>query len=116
MGDVYLARDTDLDREVALKLISPRIASDKHALERLQREAKVLASLNHPNIVTIYTVERCETQQFLTMELVRGAQLSALIPEQGFSCDSSDSRAGVFLRKISRNCLAAYRCGQCRAR
>jgi serine/threonine protein kinase/Flp pilus assembly protein TadD len=87
MGDVYLARDTDLDREVALKLISPKLASDKHALERLQREAKVLASLSHPNIVTIYTVERSETQQFLTMELVRGTQLGALIPEQGFSCE-----------------------------
>ncbi|RKZ15405.1 hypothetical protein DRQ53_09105 [bacterium] len=87
MGDVYLARDTDLDREVALKLISPKLASDKHALERFQREAKVLASLNHPNIVTIYTVERSGTQQFITMEFVRGTQLGALIPEQGFPCE-----------------------------
>jgi serine/threonine protein kinase/Flp pilus assembly protein TadD len=87
MGDVYQARDTNLDRDVALKLISPKLADDSQALERLQREAKVLASLNHPNIVTIYAVERFENQHFLTMELVRGTQLGDLIPEQGFSCE-----------------------------
>jgi serine/threonine protein kinase/Flp pilus assembly protein TadD len=87
MGDVYLARDTKLDREVALKLISPRLTDDTEALERLQREARVLASLDHPNIVTIYAVERFETQHFLTMELVRGTQLRDLLPEKGFSCE-----------------------------
>jgi serine/threonine protein kinase/Flp pilus assembly protein TadD len=86
MGDVYLATDTSLDREVALKLISPNLVGDRQALERLQREAKVLASLDHPNIVTIYTVEQSGAQRFLTMELVRGTQLGELIPEQGFSC------------------------------
>jgi serine/threonine protein kinase len=87
MGDVYLARDTNLDREVALKLISPKLTDDAQALKRMQREARVLASLDHPNIVTIYAVEKSEAQHFLTMELVRGTQLADLIPEKGFSCE-----------------------------
>ena len=57
MGEVYLAEDTHLDRRVALKLLPPGMTADRERLERFQREAKVVASLNHPNIVTIYSVE-----------------------------------------------------------
>jgi serine/threonine protein kinase len=56
MGEVYRARDTKLGRDVAIKVIADRVASDLATLSRLQREARTLASLNHPNIVTIYAI------------------------------------------------------------
>ena len=83
MGEVYVANDLKLGRNVALKLLSHRLASDSEALDRLQNEAKVLASLNHPGIVTIYSVDRFDEQPFLAMELVEGQTLEALIPERG---------------------------------
>ena len=57
MGEVYLARDLRLDREVALKLLPPRMAHDPEAITRFRREALTLASINHPNIATIYGFE-----------------------------------------------------------
>ena len=71
MGDVYRARDTVLDRDVALKVLPRSLAADPERLARFQREAKVLASLNHPNIAQIYGVE----QDALVMELVDGETL-----------------------------------------
>ena len=68
MGEVYRATDTKLDREVALKILPAAFASDSDRMARFEREAKVLASLNHPNIATIYGVE----QRALVMELVEG--------------------------------------------
>jgi serine/threonine protein kinase len=66
MGEVYRARDTRLKREVALKVLPDSFASDQERLARFQREAEVLASLNHPNIAQIYGVE----ERALVMELV----------------------------------------------
>ncbi len=83
MGEVYRARDTTLDREVALKVLPPDLASDPDRLTRFEREAKTLAALDHPNIVHIHTVEEAEGVHFLTMQLVRGASLAELIPERG---------------------------------
>ena len=57
MGEVYRARDTKLQREVALKVMRPRIDSDLATLDRFQREARTIAGLNHPHIVTLYGVE-----------------------------------------------------------
>ena len=57
MGEVYRARDTRLNREVAIKVLPERFASRPESLARLTREARILASLNHPNIATIYGVE-----------------------------------------------------------
>src|SRR5215469_16669678 len=68
MGEVYRARDTNLKREVALKIIPEAFAADPERLARFQREAEVLASLNHPNIANIYGVE----ERALVMELVEG--------------------------------------------
>src|SRR5579863_9136441 len=68
MGEVYRATDTKLDREVALKILPPAFASDADRMARFEREAKVLASLNHPNIAAIYGVE----ERALVMELVEG--------------------------------------------
>jgi len=57
MGDVYLAEDTDLDRKIALKVLPPDLAASEKRRARFKREAKAIATLNHPNIVTVYSVE-----------------------------------------------------------
>ena len=76
MGEVYLAEDVTLDRRVALKVLTPSFASDPARLERFQREAKAVAALNHPNIVTIYAVEDADGIRCISMELVEGESLS----------------------------------------
>jgi serine/threonine-protein kinase len=76
MGEVYRARDTKLDRDVAIKVIPPALAQDPERLARFEREAKVLASLNHPNIAQIYGVE----ERALVMELVAGETLKGPLP------------------------------------
>ena len=81
MGEVYRARDTKLDRDVALKVLPDTFASDPERLARFQREAKVLASLNHPNIGSIYGFEEDETEgtRALVLELIEGPTLADLI-------------------------------------
>ena len=83
MGEVYRAHDSKLNRDVALKLLPEELANNPEHLARFQREAKVLASLDHPNIVTIYSVEEDDGVHFLTMALVKGRTLAELIPLQG---------------------------------
>ena len=83
MGEVWLARDTRLDREVAIKVLSPEVAANPQRLERFRREAKAVAALNHPNIVTIHSVEEDGAAPFFTMEYVDGVTLSQIIPSQG---------------------------------
>lgn len=81
MGEVYRAHDTRLQRDVALKALPTHVASDPSHLRRLQREAKAIAALNHPNIVTLHTFEEVDGVHFLTMELVDGESLSrTLVP------------------------------------
>lgn len=87
MGEVYRAEDTKLKREVALKVLPPELAGSQERLERFQREAEALAALDHPNIVTIYSVEQAEGVNFLTMQLVEGKPLSEIIPPQGMPLD-----------------------------
>jgi serine/threonine protein kinase/Tfp pilus assembly protein PilF len=82
-GVVWRALDTRLHREVAIKLLSDRIAALPEGLARLEQEARALAALNHPNIVTVYAVEEAGDLHFLAMELVQGTTLDALIPEKG---------------------------------
>ncbi len=83
MGQVYAAEDTKLQRRVALKLLPSDMATDPERLQRFQREARAIAALNHPNVVTIYSVEETGGVQFLTMELVEGQTLGELIPPDG---------------------------------
>jgi TolB-like protein/Tfp pilus assembly protein PilF len=75
MGEVYRARDTKLDREVALKLLPGAFTRDGDRLARFRREARALASLNHAHIVTIFSIEEHEGVPFMTMELVEGRTL-----------------------------------------
>ena len=87
MGEVYRATDTKLGRDVALKVLPAEMAQDAERLGRFRREAKSLAQLDHPNIVTIYSVEECDGVHFLTMQLVDGEPLDRLIPPSGLLID-----------------------------
>ncbi|MEQ1887187.1 MAG: protein kinase [Bryobacteraceae bacterium] len=80
MGEVYKARDTKLDREVAIKALPSALAGDPERLARFEREAKVLAQLNHPNIATIYAIEESPEGKAIAMELVSGSTLKGPIP------------------------------------
>ncbi|MCH7591684.1 MAG: protein kinase [Planctomycetes bacterium] len=73
MGEVYRARDTKLDRDVAIKVLREELANDDERLARFEREAKLLASLNHPNIASIYGLEHSENTHYLVLELVHVA-------------------------------------------
>jgi len=81
MGEVYQARDTTLDRDVALKVLPEAFTADPDRLARFQREAKVLASLNHPNIGAIHGLESTEDAQALVLELIEGPTLADRIAE-----------------------------------
>src|SRR5688572_23508217 len=87
MGEVYRAVDLRLQREVALKVLSAAKASDPIRRERFGREARAVAALNHPNIVTIYSVDEADGRLFLTMELVNGKTLSEVIYAGGLPLD-----------------------------
>jgi len=80
MGDVYRARDLRLGRDVALKVLEPSIAADAEARRRFELEAQAASALNHPNIVTIYSVGEENDVAFITMELVQGRTLRQLMP------------------------------------
>ncbi len=83
MGEVYRARDPKLGRDVAIKVLPEALAQDAERLARFEREARSLASLNHPNIVTIYAVEEAGGSRFLAMELVEGDTLDTLLAPGG---------------------------------
>ena len=89
MGEVYQARDTTLDRDVALKVLPEAFTADPDRLARFQREAKVLASLNHPNIGAIYGLESSEDTQALVLELIEGPTLSERIAEGPIPVDEA---------------------------
>jgi TolB-like protein/Tfp pilus assembly protein PilF len=84
MGEVYRARDARLQREVALKILPAALAGDPVHVERFQREARAVAALSHPNIVTIHSVEEAEGSHFLTMELIEGRPLDSELPAAGY--------------------------------
>lgn len=88
MGEVYRAEDTRLKRQVALKVLPEGMARDPERLRRFQREAEVVASLSHPGIVTIFSVEEAERVHFLTMELVSGRRLDEVVPPGGMALDA----------------------------
>ena len=79
MGEVYRARDLKLGREVAIKALPDLFSKDKERLSRFDREARLLASLNHPHIATIYGFEESDGEHFLVLELVEGETLAERI-------------------------------------
>ena len=79
MGEVYRARDAKLGRDVAIKILSRDVTSDPDRLARFEREARVLAALNHPNICAIYGLEEADGHRFLILELVDGETLNQRI-------------------------------------
>src|ERR1700674_3972927 len=81
MGEVYKAHDTNLGRDVALKVLPRDMARDPERLVRFRREARTVAALNHPHIVTLHSVEEVDGVHFLTMELLEGRSLDQLILE-----------------------------------
>jgi TolB-like protein/cytochrome c-type biogenesis protein CcmH/NrfG len=95
MGEVYRATDTKLGRDIALKVLPAEMAQDPERLGRFRREAKALAQLDHPNIVTIHSVEECDGVHFLTMQLVEGLPLDRLIPQNGLALEQIVEIAGA---------------------
>jgi serine/threonine-protein kinase len=89
MGEVYQAHDTKLGRDVAIKVLPEAFTHDPERLSRFQREAKMLASLNHPNIATIYGLEQSEGLHYLVMELVSGQTLAERIHAGALKIDEA---------------------------
>src|SRR6476619_5432642 len=75
MGEVYLARDTRLDRKVALKILPPAVAADPDRMRRFAQEAKAASGLNHPNIITIYEIDQSGSTSFIATEFIDGSTL-----------------------------------------
>ncbi|MCH7680580.1 serine/threonine protein kinase, partial [candidate division KSB1 bacterium] len=90
MGVVYLAEDTKLYRKVALKFLLSHGTADPEALKRFQREARVIAALNHPNIVTIYEIGEYDGKSFIAMEYVEGQSLRKMIDSHASSESETD--------------------------
>ncbi len=89
MGEVYRARDTKLNRDVAIKVLLPAVANDPDRLARFSREAQVLASLNHPNIAAIYGLEDANGTKALVLELVEGPTLADRIARGAIPIDEA---------------------------
>ena len=89
MGEVYRATDTRLKRQVAVKILPPSLAADPERLARFQREAEVLASLNHPHIAQIYGLEEADGVKALVMELVEGEDLAVRIARGSIPLDEA---------------------------
>ena len=85
MGEVYRARDTKLGRDVAVKILPQEVAPDPDRLARFRREARAVGALNHPHIVTIFSIEEHDDVPFITMELIEGCTLDREIPGGGVS-------------------------------
>ncbi|HWI16920.1 MAG TPA: protein kinase, partial [Vicinamibacterales bacterium] len=104
MGEVYRARDTRLGRDVAIKVLANRLTQDSIVRARIEREARLLASLNHPNIATIYSVEEYEGSPAIVMELIEGATVAAKLFEGPLPVDQVVNIA----RQVSEALTAAH--------
>ncbi len=109
MGVVYLAEDQHLHRKVALKVLPLEMSTDPERLKRFRREAKTVASLSHPNVVTLHSVEEADGFHFLTMELVEGRTLNDEIPPGGLplrrALDIAAALAGALASAHERGVL-----------
>jgi non-specific serine/threonine protein kinase len=94
MGAVYLAEDTELERQVALKILPAEVASDSGRLDRFRREAKSVARINHPSVVTLHSVEEHDGVHFIVMEQVKGSTLNRLVDPGGMPLEQFFKIAG----------------------
>ncbi len=104
MGMVYLAEDTKLKRKVALKFLSSKITSNDIEVERFKNEARIAASLNHPNIAQVYAIEDSEHGSFIAMEYVEGEELDAFIADDNITIKQKE---GIAL-KVAEGIGAAH--------
>ena len=107
MGEVYRAKDTRLEREVAVKLLPDEFAQDEERLRRFEREAKSLASLNHPNVAQIHAVDQSGSTYFLVLELVEGETLEERLSHGPLPLDDA---LGI-CRQIAEGLEAAHEAG-----
>jgi Tol biopolymer transport system component len=107
MGEVYRARDTKLGRDVAIKMLPEDMSSDPDRLARFEREARTLASLQHPNIASVYGLEDYQGQRFLVMELVEGADLASRLAAGPIGQDE----ALEIFRGLAGGLAEAHHCG-----
>ncbi|MFT5434231.1 MAG: serine/threonine protein kinase, partial [Myxococcota bacterium] len=107
MGEVYQARDSRLDRDVAIKVLPEHFAEDEERLQRFEREAKSIAALNHPNVAQIYSVDQIEDTCFLVLELVPGETLEDRIARGALPIDE----AVDICRQIAEGLEAAHDAG-----
>src|SRR6267142_2731448 len=89
MGEVYLAKDSQLGRLVAIKILPPQTISDEHAKKRLVREARAAATLDHPNICSIYEVGEADGRSFIAMQYVEGETLDLRMKPKPFALPES---------------------------
>jgi eukaryotic-like serine/threonine-protein kinase len=108
MGRVYLARDTKLNRRVALKILSPERVNNPRAIARFQREARVGAQLEHENLVRIYDFDESNGRYFLVMEYIEGKTIGTLISEQGALPVATTAR---LIRQVALGLAYAHRKG-----
>ena len=113
MGEVYRARDTRLDRDVALKVLPRDVAKDPARLERFLREARMVAGLNHPHIVTLHSVEESGGIRFITMELVEGQPLEALLTTEGLPLKRVMNLeiGDTLMLELKPDAMVSVRCG-----
>jgi len=109
MGEVYRARDTKLDRDVAIKVLPDAFAADDERLARFEREAKLLASLNHPNIASIYGLEESDGVKALVLELIERPTLAERIEEGSIAIEETIAIARRWNRSrlVPRGSLAS---------
>ncbi len=107
MGEVYRARDGKLGRDMAIKVLSPEFAEDAERLSRFERKARLLASLNHPNVDTLHGLESSGDQSFLVMELVEGETLAEAITRGPLAIEEALS----IFRQIAAGLEAAHEKG-----
>ena len=107
MGQVYRARDENLAREVAIKVLPPGTLADANARRRFQKEARSLSQLNHPNIATIFDFDTCDGVDFLVMELVDGQTLDIKLA----LCPLPESETAKLGTQLAEALVAAHRAG-----
>ena len=102
MGEVYRARDTELQREIALKILPEALASDPDRLRRFEREAKVTAALSHPNVLTVFDVGHEGERTYLVFEMLEGSTLAEVMKDGATRKREALDYAGQVAREIGR--------------